>query len=59
MEEERKLNEEEFVLQAIKKLRKNPTGGSTASTAVLTRLSESILEPIRSRSLQDWLLRER
>jgi len=60
MEEGKKLTEEEFILQAIKKLRKKSRiGGFTASIAALTKRLEGISEPIQSRRLPDWLLRER
>jgi hypothetical protein len=54
MEEGKKLTEEEFILQAIKKLRKKSRiGGFTASIAALTKRLEGISEPIQSRRLPD------
>ena len=59
MEEEKKLTEEEFVLQAIKKLRKEPFRGIHSVYSGFNEASENISAQTRLRSLPDWRVKGR
>ena len=58
-EEEKKLTEEEFVIQAIKKLRKEPYRGIHSVYSGFNEAFRSISGRTRWRPLPDWLVKGR